>query len=225
MAENTPQIRPAAQADAPSLVGLIRKIWPYEAPDSEHAMRVISLPDHWVGLAWVNAPEPTLTGFISCFSVPLADAGHRWQIDLLAVAAGWRGQGIGRRLIQTALETGRQRGTRWSQALIEEHNSASRQAFAGAGFQPETYPGRLLTRVLRGRSWPPFCFSFRPVPVTTLTYQGIWLESGDWVPLEAPQGPLSVLLADGVEAKKTRSEAAAAGFSEIGRYRIWKTEF
>lgn len=216
-----PFIVSATVDDAPQVARLIRQAWSFEQPDVARLAAVLERPEHWVGVARLDDDRvASAVGFISCFLIPEA-SGARWQIDLLAVQPGYRGQGIGRRLIQAAVIAGQARHAGWAQALIAENNTASEQAFAAAGFTPAAESATLLVRRAQVPSWPSFCDRFRPVSVETLTYSGVWLEDGHGGPPADLPDLISFLCADHPDRSSLLSAASAAGFDKIGRYRSW----
>ncbi len=159
-----------------------------------------------------------IAGFISCFPVRLPQKSWRWQIDLLAVHPGYRRKGIGQQLIEAAVQTDHAHKAAFCQALIEVGNHASQRAFAAAGFCPAGPVGQLM--MLTSDQLPSFCRGFRPLLVETLTYQGLWLETGRW--REPPIIPAIISALIPFEPKSGIEEAQAAGFNSVGSYQNWQ---
>lgn len=81
-------------------------------------------------------------GFIGAFddsaligAVLATDDGRRGWINRLAVLPRYRGQGIGKALIEAAEKTLKARGISIIAALIEEDNDASRAVFMKTGYE------------------------------------------------------------------------------------------
>jgi len=120
-------------------------------------------------------------GFVAGFTTLSPEGVQRWEIDLLAVRPGSQGQGIGRQLINASVELGRRSGAVLARALIQEKNAASQRAFVNQGF--------IASEPMVMYRWQPtsdettiarFNVITEPhpsiIPVTTLTYRGLWLE-------------------------------------------------
>lgn len=78
-----------------------------------------------------HQPPPTLLGF-----VVLGPAlGERAEISAIAVAAGERGRGVGRLLLDVAEQSARQRGARATVAHTADANLAALQLFLSRGYR------------------------------------------------------------------------------------------
>jgi len=76
----------------------------------------------------------------------------------MAIAAGWRGRGLGRALLDAAIEAARAQRARALRLLVFPHNAAAIALYARHGFEPMAY---LTEHVLRrnGERWD--CVSMR----------------------------------------------------------------
>lgn len=86
--------------------------------------------------------------------------GPRWELDLLAVCPAFRGRGVGRSLIRTAVRAA-PRGA-LVRAWVAVENAPSHRAFAAAGLRPLPTPCELWAYAIRGLRprplepcWPP----------------------------------------------------------------------
>ncbi|HHS97608.1 MAG TPA: GNAT family N-acetyltransferase [Chloroflexi bacterium] len=59
-----------------------------------------------------------------------------WMIGNVAVHPDWRGRGIGRALVEAALETVEQRGGAWVGLEVREDNLVARRLYERLGFEP-----------------------------------------------------------------------------------------
>jgi ribosomal-protein-alanine acetyltransferase len=78
---------------------------------------------------WVDMEESQLAG-----AVASREAGGEAEILNLAVSAGWRRRGIGRRLMQTALEAAIAGGVRRVFLEVRESNAGARSFYARLEF-------------------------------------------------------------------------------------------
>ncbi len=134
---------------------------------------VLASPDH---ATWVAEGAGQVAGFVSGFATVAADRTRRWEIDLLAVAAAWRGRGLGSGLIAASMVAGQARGLSVARALVATNNQASQRAFARCGFVPDTPAHRVF---IWSRGPLPHDEAGDPchlIPVRTLAYSGLWAE-------------------------------------------------
>lgn len=106
----------------------------------------LASPEHWTALA-VDGPQ--VVGFVSCFETQSL-AGHRWEVDELAVRPTYQGRGLGTRLVAAAIERGGELGLPQARAVVAEANAASQRAFEKAAFRVER-TGALLLYEVGGR--------------------------------------------------------------------------
>jgi GNAT superfamily N-acetyltransferase len=99
-------IRPATPDDAPALTALDRAIWSYEHTPTE----LREQPLETAGVL-VDERDGQIVGYTKLAALsPLPSVAHAREIRALAVADGFRRQGVGRGLIAAALEEARRQG-------------------------------------------------------------------------------------------------------------------
>jgi putative acetyltransferase len=76
----------------------------------------------------------------------------------MAIAAGWRGRGIGRALLEAAIAAARAREARAIRLLVFPHNAAAIALYARQGFEPVDYLSGHVSR-RNGERWD--CVSMR----------------------------------------------------------------
>jgi L-amino acid N-acyltransferase YncA len=155
----------------------------------------------------------------------------RWEVDLLAVHPGYRGQGLGARLVRANTAAGRDAGAACVRALVHVENVASQRTFARCAYRREdalcnlyVLPGAGLNL---GVQLPPDAYL---VPVNTFNYRGLWLETGGF-PSETGRRCYTSALLNGawdllgavIPARQAERErlALAAGFTLVGQYQWW----
>jgi ribosomal-protein-alanine N-acetyltransferase len=90
-------------------------------------------------LSLVARSNESVAGYVICF---WAEDG--FVVANLAVAGGFRSRGVGRKLLEAALEAGRESGTRWALLDVRESNQIAIHLYTGMGFRtvgrrPEYY--------------------------------------------------------------------------------------
>jgi len=178
-------------------------------------------------------------GFIAAFTTLSIEGVIRWEIDLLAVRPGHQGKGIGRQLVKASFELGRRSGAALSRAVIQEKNAASQRAFANSGYiasepmvmyrwQPEFNETMISRFNVVTEALPNI------IPVSTLTYRGLWLEGDLTEPIiqTAKQRMFMIkekLTSVGVVIPRRHSETIQllehCHFAEVNTYRFWQKRF
>ncbi len=113
------------------------------------------------GFVWVEGKE-----VIGNISIRRAAYSGGWIIGNVAVRADRRGEGIGRALMETALESAARRGGTWVGLEVQEENQAARRLYEGLGFRPV---GTMLELVRPASPWPdlsPPRLTLRPAQAT-----------------------------------------------------------
>lgn len=212
-------IRNAVPEDAAAIGGILRNCWPDDTPDIQRITRLIRSGQHVTQCAFNGV---SCVGFVDAFRTVSASGSGRWEVDVLAVHASARGQGVGKALVAASLEAAPP-GVGIARGLIRIGNHASEGAFSGAGFQFIDLPLALyVASPLAGVNAPKAGFV---VPVETFTYSGLWLEA---------RPSLDVLMAARVQAAALGVEQAgtlaaeahaelckAAGYRRAGEFRWW----
>lgn len=180
------------------------------------------------GLTFVAKIEDAIVGFASSFFTSDLNGSRRFELDLLAVAPGARGHGVGGRLVEASLGAAREGKPALIRALVRSSNGSMQRLCRRHGFTAPPDTCRLFVTVPR----PVVCqqrnYAAYLIPVETLNYSGIWLE-----------GELSQEAIDDALWKSSQSEMSTIGavipsdaihavdllranaFSKVGDYGWW----
>lgn len=156
MSERPVTVRPATKDDVPGLVALFRDVagerrWIGTEPgfdEEDRAQRMRATVTDGPGTIFVALAGDELVGQVGVIpaSYGVADLG-------MMVASGWRGAGVGRALLDAAIEWARAEPAVHKVALQHwPHNLAAHRLYQGAGFSVE---GRLRRHYRRasGEVW------------------------------------------------------------------------
>lgn len=157
-------IRPAAGADIPQLLALVRRYWEYEHLEGFEALRVELLLKRLIatphlGAAWVAEAEGRLSGYLIAVTVlSLEHGGLMAEIDELFVLPEARSHGVGARLLAAAEAALAARGCVRLQLQLATGNAGARTFYEHRGYRArDGY--RLLDRALEappaGAAAPP----------------------------------------------------------------------
>jgi ribosomal protein S18 acetylase RimI-like enzyme len=97
-----------------------------------------------VGNVTVNEPKPR---------------SRRWHISNVAVKPAYRDRGIGRRLVEAALELARAHAGEWAILQVRHNNQAALRIYQRLGFEQLFATVELVRQGLWGRSYEPFSLS------------------------------------------------------------------
>ena len=198
------QLRQAQLEDAVAIAQVKNAIWPEEVTPSSYIAEVLKQPDHHTILAIY---KEQVVGFVDGFLTLSASGQRRWEVDLLGVHPDYHGQGIGTQLIEASTQAGRELEAEMARGLVAMDNVGSQRAFAKVGFVVEERPLNLwvssivnsqLSEAQRLNHQLPKASYL--LPVTTLNYQGAWLE-----------GEIST-----ASLQATRAICAHMGWTEMG---------
>jgi GNAT superfamily N-acetyltransferase len=146
-------VRPAAGADIPQLLALVRRYWEYEHIPGFEALRVELLlmqliAEPHLGAAWVAEAEGRLAGYLVAVTVlSLEHGGLLAEIDELFVLPEARSHGVGARLLAAAEAALAARGCVRLQLQLAIGNAAARDFYEHRGYcARDGY--RLLDRAL-----------------------------------------------------------------------------
>ena len=159
--------------DVSGIIAVKTAAWPEESADPELITAVLGAPDH---LTFAAEKRGRIVGFVDSFFTQSKTA-LRWEVDLLAVEPRSRGEKLGEMLVRASCTAGYEMGADYCRALIRTSNIASQKTFARCGFQLEDQ--LLCLYAVTGGD----CRAERAdttaliLPVTTMNYQGVWLES------------------------------------------------
>ena len=203
----------------------MRAAWTDDTVDTR---RVASLISAGVGRVTCLALDAArVVGFADGFVTVAQDGLTRWEVDLLAVDAAYRGQGIARRLIAASAQQGTALGASVARGLIHIDNTASEHAFGAAGFTPQ--PGERLLFVSgadpESAAHDPAAFI---IPVETFGYSGVWLEGSRsrdaFMAALAARSAGALDIAGSVITPEHAQTAQACGLELVGTYRWWERE-
>ncbi|MBS1208200.1 MAG: GCN5-related N-acetyltransferase [Proteobacteria bacterium] len=139
------KFRPAQLADVPAIAALLAGLFAIEqdfTPDTarQTAALKLMLPREdillWVAEAQGAAgDDPQVVGFCSVQTViSTAEGGPAGLVEDVVVAEGWRGAGVGRRLLEGAEAWARRRGCSRLQLLADEDNGAALDFYRKLGW-------------------------------------------------------------------------------------------
>jgi ribosomal protein S18 acetylase RimI-like enzyme len=157
-------------ADAEGLLAVERATFdesPY-SPEQVQAMLAAGPQRAWLAIAG---------GQIVGFCIGFATCGLRgacWEIDLLAVDAGWTGRGLASRLIRAAATHGA-RVARQTRAVVATDNDPSARAFARVGFRRARTCELLLFRPGRPIPHPGLAPGFTVREAASVAQAAAWL--------------------------------------------------
>lgn len=218
-------VRRATSQDAAAIATLKAACWPGETTDPTHMAGVITEPDH---ATLVIVVDDALVGFVDGFLTLAPDGARRWEIDLLAVAPDFQGQGLGRVLIGACFGAGRRFAPRFARALIALDNAPSQGAFARTQFIQQPDPLTLMIATEGSDTHTPAPPDAHLIPVQTLSYRGVWLEG--------TRTPAAFAAAQAIRARfgwdtagsviphsspDLLSAAQSSGYTPVGDYQWW----
>jgi GNAT superfamily N-acetyltransferase len=221
------EIQQATLDDAPEVAAIKHTIWPDELVDVAQIAKAIQEPSH---ATHVGLHAHRIIGFIDGFSTYSAQGIHRWEADLLAVHPDYRGHRVGERLVRANTKAGDQRGAEVARGLIRTENIASQRTFARCAYQPDGPFCELYVFSKREHIQNEILFTRKvhAIPVTTLTYNGCWLEvdfssdtqSGEY-PIHVNNERLVVGVLIPIEEKEMSHSIQQAGFVKVGQFQWW----
>ena len=142
-------IRPAEPADAEALVALGRAVgaepggwlltttdWRSASDERRYLKAIRRYPDAAVYVA--ESDEGEIVGRLSLSRDQHPSSAHVADLGLM-VAAGWRRQGIGRALLETAVAWAEGVGVRKLELHVFPHNEAAIKLYEQFGFEREGY--------------------------------------------------------------------------------------
>lgn len=143
--------RPAAQADEPTLLELMREFYRHEgmAWDESAARSALRgvLADASHGAAVLIEVGAEIAGYlVVCFGWSLEFQGRDAFVDELYVRERFRGRGLGTRALEIAAELCRAHGVRALHLEVDKRNTRAQEVYRRAGFVDREY--YLMTRKL-----------------------------------------------------------------------------
>lgn len=218
--------RDATASDAAAIAAVIQAVWPDDTVD---ARRIANLLSDGSGHATPVALDgERVIGFVDGFMTTSAAGVRRWEVDLLAVDAAYRGQGVARRLIAASVEHGQTRGATLARGLIHVENAASERAFVAAGFALLPDERRLYVSDGAANGAGVVDAAAHIIPVRTFTYGGVWLEASHthaaFRLALAARRAYHADIAGAVISPADAPTAEACGYTLVGAYRWWERE-
>jgi RimJ/RimL family protein N-acetyltransferase len=127
-------IRDATPADERALRELDLRTWsslsspaPPPPPEREFDIDGVLVAEH----------AGTIAGYVKLGPLPLASCAHVREIKGLAVDPGLRRRGVGKALVQAAIERAKRSGARRLVLRVLAENTAARALYAACGFEVE----------------------------------------------------------------------------------------
>ena len=171
------QLRQGKSGDAVAIANVKTTLWPDEATSPNYIAEVVQQPDHHTILAIY---KEQVLGFVDGFLTLSASGQRRWEVDLLGVHPKHHGQGMGTQLMQAITQAGREMEAEVARGLVATENIGSQKAFAKAGYVVGERPLNLWVSSIPNIQSPISNLQLPSasylLPVTTLNYQGAWLE-------------------------------------------------
>lgn len=132
----------ARAAELPQLVELLALLFAQEAEFSpntrkqEHALKMI-LDDPSLGTVYVARDGRTVLAMVSVLeSVSTAEGGRAGLLEDMVVLPAARGKGVGKALLDHAIDRSREKGLLRLTLLTDSDNATARGLYAQAGFIP-----------------------------------------------------------------------------------------
>jgi ribosomal-protein-alanine N-acetyltransferase len=213
-------IRTATPNDAPGIVTVATAVWPDEPLDANAIATLIATTARETLVAVQGG---AVAGFVDGFVTHARDGDARWEVDLIAVAPGAQGHGVGRGLVQAGMAGARAAGAMRARALIRVGNSASERAFAACGFTSD--PWESVLWAVADRDVRTASAGLHVVPVRTFRYTGVWLEDVTAAGLARLPPAAGVGVVAGTVIPLTERDTIRAaertGLEPAGQFRFW----
>lgn len=207
-------IQLARSSDAFELSRLIKAVFGDDVP-ATHVQSAIISPKL---KTYIAIEDDQIIGFVSGFPTLTIEGIQRWELDLIGVHPDFRGRGIASQLVNRMNEMAITAGAHYIRALVSIHNHTMQSVLRRR--QYDTNYVEYTLYVLENSDLPSINGLYL-VPVTTLTYRGIWLEGdvpsqlGDFVIPKSGQLLGAVVPAHAVMTLQQ------AQFFWVGNYNWW----
>jgi len=134
-------VRAAGPADAPAVAGLLVEFNGEGLPPQALARRMEEV--RGLETAFLGEWEGAAAGLLVLRIVPSLSGTDPWaEITEMYVSPQFRRRGIGRALVEAALDYGRQRGCREFHLLVDPSNVAAQAFYTMLGFQVDSWEMR-----------------------------------------------------------------------------------
>jgi GNAT superfamily N-acetyltransferase len=135
------RLRQADKRDLDALQPLVAAYHEFEAIPSSAAARSAALRqllgDTRLGAIWLVYADARLAGYIAlCRGFSIEFSGFDAFIDEFFLLPGFRGQGVGKRVLELVADAARGLDINALHLEVARDNAAARRLYAGAGFEP-----------------------------------------------------------------------------------------
>ncbi|MCY3796614.1 MAG: N-acetyltransferase [Chloroflexi bacterium] len=180
------------------------------------------------GLTFVARIDESMVGFASNFFTFDQEGRRRFELDLLAVAPGAQGRGIGGRLVEASLAAARDSKPVLIRTLVRSENWSMQRLCRRYGFTRSPGQKQLFVTHPRPaiRSCRKHCAYL--IRVETLSYSGIWLEGALsqealddalWTASQSDRSVIGTVIPSG--ASHAHDLLRANAFNNLGEYNWW----
>lgn len=217
-------IRRATVEDASAIARIARQA--DVAKIDAHSPRVRRILKGGRGFAAESRGE--LVGFVDGFLTAGSAGERRYELDLLAVAPGAQGRGIGGALMTAALAAASENDASEIRALARCQNEPMRRLCLNHGFSRSRGCFALLVAQPRPMAQAPLSHAAHLIAVDTLGYAGVWLEgevsrkaidAAHWLASQSGSTLIGALI-PASDARAT-DRLQARGFRNVGDYHWW----
>lgn len=179
-------------------------------------------------LTFVTTRDDDVTGFVDGFVTVAADGTQRYELDLLAVRPDVQGRGAGRLLVETFTQAAFETGVDMIRVVVAADNAPMQRLMARFGYvlQPATYALHIIQGQHNAHADASLAQSDGAylLPVSTLTYDGIWLEGkltsqAVTAAQQLTAGTIGAMV--DVNRHDTAQWLQSSGFEVVGRYQFW----
>lgn len=165
-------IRKAQTNDALAIAKLI-ELTHGDACDASRIAETINSQDH---LTLVSAIDSQVVGVVFGFSTIAQNGTKRAELDLLGVDHEFSGRGLGKKLIRAFTEQSQQWNVALVRALVRADNVPMHHTIGKCGYTCDETICELHVLNCDFHETAPVPESAHLLPVSTLTYSGVWLE-------------------------------------------------
>ncbi|MDE2636675.1 MAG: GNAT family N-acetyltransferase [Chloroflexota bacterium] len=180
------------------------------------------------GLTFVARIDESIVGFASNFFTFDQEGRRRFELDLLAVAPGAQGRGIGGRLVEASLAAARDSKPVLIRTLVRSENWSMQRLCRRHGFTLSPCEYHLFVSVPRPVARQTQGHQARLIPVETLNYSGIWLEGALsqealddalWTASQSDRSVIGAVIPS--DASHESDLLRANAFNNLGEYNWW----
>lgn len=170
--------------DSKGIATLLDSVWPDEQHSLNNITASLSADGHKAFVAVDSEKSELIVGLIDNFLTVTPAGLRRWELDLLAVHPDYRGQGVGKKLVETSTQAAYEIKADLVRALVRVNNTPCHRTLAGCNYKEDEHVRILYVCSESSGPVRRLPSNVDMMPVQTCTYRGHWLE-GDADPLEA----------------------------------------